>query len=123
MGTEHDLERASGHDGAAPELARHDSASCGDPAATKIADLSHGGARSVLLGVSEEQAALLHTAGQYEKTFGAWPTAAELACAAFVALPVVWQHLRVLRRLGCVLWTKSVQVVREPDGVVREVRA
>ena len=70
----------------------------------------------MLLAVTLEQHLLLQVARVFAERHDRWPTADELARDADVAHPIVWAELKVLARLGCVAWRKTVEVVREPDG-------
>jgi len=120
MGTEHVIAELVSSSGPVPEQGTRRAPSQAICGALASVDLSHTPSvqRSPLLAVTAPQASLLTVARGYETKFGVWPTAAELACAAFVKLPEVWADLRVLQRLGCVEWGKTVRVVRVADGVV-----
>jgi predicted transcriptional regulator len=75
-----------------------------------------GAGRAPLVAVSPEQHHLLRTAETFRNDRQRWPTSYELAAFADRMPVEVWRDLRILERLGCVRWMKTVAVVRRPDG-------
>lgn len=66
-----------------------------------------------LVAVTPRQHLLVRVA----RMFAAAPTARQLAQAANIDFPTTWAELRVLARLGVIVWGETVRVVRDPSGL------
>lgn len=71
-----------------------------------------------MIGVTALQAELVLVARAFELEHGCEATASDLAIAADVAAPLVWEALKSLERVGCIAWKRTVHLVAGPDGIL-----
>lgn len=70
-----------------------------------------------LIAVSESQRALLSTIYALESLRGRWPTFRELQEIVVIASSPLSRALQMLEALGLIVWRKTIEVVRGPDGL------
>jgi hypothetical protein len=81
---------------------------------THDVDFSH---LPIRIAVTPTQLELVKATAALRAMFDEWPTARQIALAADIAFTVTCAELKSLVRVGVVEWTKTVRVVREPDGL------